>query len=111
MNTVTKQGINRTYTLNYGSGPNGNAGGAKLTVENEKTGTTRSLAAFGATNGEQSVGGVAYSGPNAQGAVVGVKGPNGSITAGAAQGPENAGYRIATRDSGGELKNVWKGYL
>ena len=52
MTSVSKQGINRNYTLNYGSGPNGNAGGFKLEVENTKTGTTRSLAGCGATNGE-----------------------------------------------------------
>lgn len=111
MTSVSKQGINRNYTLNYGSGPNGNAGGFKLEVENTKTGTTRSLAGCGATNGEQSIGGVAFSGPNVQAAAVGASGPNGSVTTAAVRGPENSGYRIAARNAGGELQGLWRGYL
>ena len=111
MNTVSKQGINRNYTLTYGAGQNGNAGAAKLTVENEKTGTTRSLSAFGATNGEQAVGGVYFNGPNVQAGAVGAAGPNGTITAAGIAGPEHAAGRIAARDAGGELQGIWKGYV
>lgn len=111
MQTISKQGINRNYTLNYGAGPNGKAGGFKLTVENEKTGTTRSLAGFGASNGEKSVGGLAFSGPNVQAAAVGAKGPKGSLTVAGAQGPNHSGYRIAARNAGGELAGLWRGYV
>lgn len=111
MNTVTRQGINRNYTLTYGSGPNGHAKGAKLTVENEKTGTTRSLSAWGASNGEQSIGGVHFNGPNVHAGAVGVKGPNGSITASGIAGPEHAAGRLAVRDANGDLNRLWKGYV
>ena len=111
MTSVSKQGINRNYTLNYGTGPNGKAGAFKLEVENTRTGNTRRLAGFGASNGEKSIGGLAFSGPNVQAAAVGAKGPNGTVTAAAARGPQNAGYRIAARNAGGELKGLWRGYL
>lgn len=111
MNTVSKQGINRNYTLTYGAGPNGHAKGAKLTVENERTGATRSLSAFGATNGEQSVGGVHFNGPNVNAGVVGAKGPNGSVVASGFNGPQHAGGRIAVRDANGDLQRLWKGYV
>jgi hypothetical protein len=121
MNSGTIQGRNRTYTYNYGAGPNGQGGAGKVTVENQN-GKKMTFMAAGASNGEQSVGGVARynhqtgrlvgksaaKGPN--GAAVGgfVAGPNGFAAAGAVAGPE--GVRYGAVAHGEDFHQVWKGY-